>query len=69
MQAQQLARLANEAGVAMSHASNSTNNGGALRQFAEVRKLLLLHVTFSKLKVAKICIFCRGFDGAAAVWR
>uniref|UniRef100_A0A0D9X712 Uncharacterized protein n=1 Tax=Leersia perrieri TaxID=77586 RepID=A0A0D9X712_9ORYZ len=33
--AQQLARLANEAGVAMSHASSSTNNGGALRMFAK----------------------------------
>ena len=35
-QAQQLGRLANEAGVAMAHASQGGNGGGHLRTFAEV---------------------------------
>ena len=40
-QAQQLGRLANEAGVAMAHASQGGNGGGRLRVFAEVSSFVL----------------------------
>ena len=40
-QSQQLGRLANEAGVAMAHASQGGNGGGHLRVFAEVSSFVL----------------------------
>jgi len=41
-QAQQLGRLANEAGVAMAHASGSGQDGGHFRAFVEVSTDLII---------------------------
>ena len=46
-QAQQLGRLANEAGVAMAHASQGQNGGGHLKAFAEVSAVSKYSIRYS----------------------
>ena len=43
-QARQLGRLANEASVAMAHASEGDNRGGHFRAFVEVTVFLFSHI-------------------------
>ena len=50
-QAQQLERLANEAGVAMAHASEGDNVGGHFRAFVEVTVFLFNHRAFVEVTV------------------
>ena len=60
-QAQQLGRLANEAGVAMAHASEGDNGGGHFRAFVEVTVFLFSHIV--TIFVILSYVYCLTFFG------
>jgi len=60
-QAQQLGRLANEAGMAMAHASEGDNGGGHFRAFVEVTVFLFTHIV--TIFVILSYVYCLTFIG------
>ena len=60
-QAQQLGRLANEAGVVMAHASEEDNGGGHFRAFVEVTVFLFTHIVI--IFVILSYVYCLTFIG------